>query len=131
MSESEKLDLIAQQIAITNQLLGKLVMVAGPLPGIVINVQSIGTTASSLYTRREGMVLDFMVQNLSANNLYILNEASQPVAQGIQITAGNYCSKDNWTGDLIVVADGAASDARVMLMIHPPPWSKPSISGGP
>ena len=103
-----------------------------PLPGTRINGDSsLGTTAQRLYTRREGQVLDYFIQNLSANNVYIVAYEDQPVAQAIKIVPGGNASKDNWTGDLIIVADGAGSDVRQMLQIHPPPWTfqSPLVSG--
>ena len=102
-----------------------------PLPGTRIDSTSLGTTAQRLYTRREGQVIDYFIQNLSANVVYLIRDENQPVAQGIKIVAGGNASKDNWTGDLVIVADAATSDVRIMLQIHPPPWTfqSPLVSG--
>jgi len=93
------------------------------LPGPKIDAISVyNVVASTLYSVRVGSVCDWSLQNLSANNVYILGYVNQPVAKALKIVAGGNASKDNWTGDLILIADGAASDVRYMLQIHPLPW---------
>ena len=93
-----------------------------PLPGTFIDAKSLGTTAEAIYSRREGQVIDYFIQNLSANTVYILRDANQDTSKGVKVVAGGNASKDNWTGDLIIVATAAASDVRYMIQTHPPPW---------
>ena len=100
------------------------------LPRPDVKAVSVGTTVESLYTRREGQVIDFLIQNLSANSVYLLGDEDAPTTQGIKIVSGGSHSKDNWTGDILLVADGAASDVRVELMIHPSPWRSERVRGG-
>jgi hypothetical protein len=93
------------------------------LPGPKIDAVSVdNVTASILYSVRAGSVCDWALQNLSGNNVYILQYVNQPVAKALKVVSGGNSSKDNWTGDLILIADGAASDVRYMLQIHPQPW---------
>jgi hypothetical protein len=99
-----------------------------PLPGPTINAYSLGTAAVKLYAMRADRVIDFFIENLSANTVTLLQYENQPAAQGIQVAANANISDEDWTGDLIVVASGLASDIRYSIKIHGYGWDV--ISGG-
>jgi len=74
---------------------------------------SVGTTSTLALRQVQGFKVDFVVQNLSANNVY-LSDIETDTATGIKIIAGGFVSKDNWEGDIFLIADGATSDVRFM-----------------
>lgn len=78
---------------------------------------SIGTTATKVYSRTDGYVIDFIVQNLSANNVYFLMNVNDDVTQGLKIVPNASLSKDGWIYDLILIADGGTSDVRVIVQV--------------
>ena len=80
---------------------------------------SVGTTAINIYKSTVGYAIDFLLQNLSANNIYFGDNSNLTTVNGTKIIAGGYLSKDNWLGDLWVIADGASSDARLVYQTKP------------
>ena len=78
---------------------------------------SIGIVPSKIYSATTGFNVDFIVQNLSGNNLYLIEEISQALADGIKIIPNDYISKDNWDKDIILVADGVTSDTRYLIQV--------------
>lgn len=61
--------------------------------------------------------MDWIVQNLSANNVYFLNVDTESTSTGIKIIPNGNLAKDGWLGDLILIADGAASDVRYVYQL--------------
>jgi len=58
------------------------------------------------------------VQNLSANKIYFLTSTSEGTSHGIEISPNEAFAKDNWRYDIILVADGANSDVRIITQTH-------------
>ena len=80
---------------------------------------SVGTTAINIYKSTVGYAIDFLLQNLSANNLYFGDNSNLTTTNGTKIIAGGYLSKDGWLGDLWVIADAASSDVRLVYQTRP------------
>jgi hypothetical protein len=79
------------------------------IPNPVIHAAQIGTAATVLYDK-------------SANTLYVLSSIDQPIADGIQVVTGGDVADDDWSGDLIVRADVAASAIRYEYKVHGSKW---------
>jgi hypothetical protein len=79
--------------------------------GIVRSI-SIGTSAQKIIKFFEGFEVDFIIQNLSANNVYFGCTDQVSATEGIKITPGSFLSKDDWQDDGYIIADGATSDVR-------------------
>jgi hypothetical protein len=61
---------------------------------------------------------DIMIQNLSANNVYVTSDRTQGTADGLKIApAGNY-TNDRRFSSVWLVADGALSDVRVYYHLY-------------
>jgi len=77
--------------------------------------KSIGLTPTLLIRVPEGYEVDFIIQNLSANNLYLNQSKSEGTAHGIEIATSTSLAKDHYPKDVWVVADGASSDVRYLF----------------
>lgn len=73
---------------------------------------SLGTTATKIIDVPIGFKVSFVIQNLSANNVYLLDSSSGGTANSIQIASSVSLSVDDFDKDVWVVADGASSDVR-------------------
>jgi hypothetical protein len=82
-------------------------------PTPFIGAVSVGITPVKVWERQSGLVVDLLLQNLSVNNLYILTSMNQPTTDATVVPPFENASKDGWAGDIILVADGPASDIRV------------------
>jgi len=81
---------------------------------------SIGTTAQKVAAvRHDDQVLDILVQNNSANNLYLGDDASVSTTSGTKIApSGGLWANDKRRSDVFLIADGSPSDVRVTLEIY-------------
>lgn len=75
--------------------------------------KSVGTTNLFCYAVPLGKTASVTIQNLSANNVYIVDDNNQPLASGIKLLAGAVATNDSFRGQLWLVADGATSDVRL------------------
>lgn len=75
---------------------------------------SVGTTVQLALRATNHYETDFVIQNLSANNLYLGDIEDVATTNGIKILAGGFISKDKWHGDIWLIADGATSDVRFL-----------------
>jgi hypothetical protein len=57
--------------------------------------------------------IDIIVQNLSANNVYVISSGEGTVADGLRIVANGNHTNDHRGESVWLIADGAASDVRV------------------
>jgi len=73
---------------------------------------NVGTTAVVVVPRVEGYLLDFLVQNVSANNVYLVESTSESTATGIKIVPSDFLNGEDWDKDIILIADGDSSDVR-------------------
>jgi len=66
-----------------------------------------------------GYATDFLLQNLSANNLYFGDNSNLTTVNGTKIVPTGYIAKDGWLGDIWVIADAASSDVRLVYQAKP------------
>lgn len=83
-----------------------------------IKKETIGTTAVQVAVAINGMLCDILIQNLSANNVYVTSDISQGVGEGLKIVANGTYADDQCNEDLFLIADGAASDVRIKRLYY-------------
>jgi hypothetical protein len=84
---------------------------------------TVGTSPYPLFVQPAGqMAYDFIIQNLSASDIYLLEEATQDSsgAEGIRIVAGGSISKDNWQRNIWLIGTGNNLDVRVIYQSYKP-----------
>lgn len=74
---------------------------------------SIGTTIQQVFYTPKGKKALVSIQNLSANNVYILNSSNQGTSDGIKLVTGAAATNNDLREDLWLIADGATSDVRI------------------
>lgn len=82
-------------------------------------VLSIGTTATLALQKSEGYIVDFILENLSANNVYFGDHGEITAANATRIIPSANLTKDNWAESIYLIADGALSDVRLTYQIKP------------
>lgn len=75
--------------------------------------KSVGTTALFCYAVPYGKTAQVTIQNLSVNNVYIIDNGMQAVANGIKLLAGAVSTNETFRGQLWLIADGVTSDIRI------------------
>lgn len=79
----------------------------------------VGISAVFVAKPAHGFLLNILVQNLSANSLYLGKDASVTIDSGIKITAsGGVWSDDKRADAVYLIADGADSDVRVQYEVY-------------
>lgn len=78
----------------------------------------IGTTIQLVVGCAPDQVIDILIQNLSANNVYVGDDdVSSSNGMKIIATTGSY-SNDKRKSPVFLVADGASSDVRLCFEIY-------------
>ncbi len=80
--------------------------------------RSIEVTSNLIADVHEGELLDVIVQNLSANNIYVGSDQNVTIASGIRIVANGYWANDQRAEPVWLISDGAGSDARVTYVAY-------------
>lgn len=83
---------------------------------MVTQPRSIGTTSECVANAKDGHLIDILVQNLSANNVYVGDSPDVTTLTGIKLvaTTGSW-SNDKRKSSVYLIADGASSDVRVTV----------------
>jgi len=81
---------------------------------------SVGTTTLLIVKRVTGKLCDFFLQNLSGNNVYLVNSSHAIVGNGIKIVPNDTYGDDQSDEELYLIADGAASDVRLRRNYYDP-----------
>jgi hypothetical protein len=76
---------------------------------------SVGTTSVLAYSVPVGMKAKITIQNLSANNVYLLEGERELITQGFRLVSGAHAEDDTATGEIWLLADGLASDVRFQI----------------
>lgn len=77
--------------------------------------RSIGLTAQHIASPKEGELLDILVQNLSANNVYVGSDSSVTTSNGVKLVPNGTYANDHEAEPIWLIADGAASDVRIKV----------------
>lgn len=80
--------------------------------------QLIGTTAVFIVAQKEGFLIDILVQNLSANNVYFGSDLSVDVNTGTKIAAQGEWTNDKRFETVCLIADGANSNCRITIEVY-------------
>lgn len=79
----------------------------------MINKISLGTTAKIVAVKKDGQWSSVLFENISANNVYIVDTDAKGTADGIKIPP-NVSYSDRYNDrDLYLIADASPSDVRV------------------
>lgn len=73
---------------------------------------NVGIEARKAYSSLKHKQIDFILQNLSGNNVYFGNVSGVSVTSGIEIAADGVLELKEWKTDIYLIADGADSDVR-------------------
>ncbi len=65
------------------------------------------------------VVTDFIIQNISASDIYFLESTGQTLTDGIVIAAGSALSKDGWSRP-VILGCGSAVDIVMAYQQHAP-----------
>ena len=74
---------------------------------------TIGATSKLVATINNKPLLDIIVQNLSANNVYVGSDERVETTTGIKIVPNGYWANDRRAEPVYLVADAAGSDVRI------------------
>jgi hypothetical protein len=80
--------------------------------------RNIGLTSQHIVSPREDDLVDITIQNLSANNVYVLSAQNQTVGDGIKITPNGTYTNDKRHSPIWLVADGVSSDVKVHYELY-------------
>ena len=78
-------------------------------------VRSIGTTSVQIYSPKPNEVADILIQNLSANNVYVGNSKGVLAADGNKLVPTGIYENDHQIEPIHLIADAASSDVRISL----------------
>lgn len=77
---------------------------------------SIGTEPKRVVSKDPNHNIDFIIQNLSANNIYFGEDTSVAPSTGTKITSMGSLAKDDWSENIYLIADtGTANDVRITI----------------
>lgn len=81
--------------------------------------RNIGLTSQHIVSpREEDDLIGITIQNLSANNVYVLSAQNQTVSDGIKITPNGTYTNDKRHSSIWLVADGVSSYVRVHYELY-------------
>ncbi len=64
--------------------------------------------------KRDGIQVDFIIQNLSANNIEIGDTGNMVIGTGLRIVPNGVIDVREWRNDVYLISAGANSDVRIM-----------------
>jgi len=78
----------------------------------------VGLASDPIVSPREGYLVDALIQNLSANNVYVGSSQEVTAANGIQIPANGDWPIERRSEPIWLIAAGAASDVRIFYELY-------------
>jgi hypothetical protein len=86
---------------------------------MTIKFMMVGTSTVLAIPKSRGELCDFLIQNLSGNDVYLVDSDTAGIAQGIKISAGGAYSCSDSDENVWLIASGAGSDVRVRWFFYP------------
>ena len=95
---------------------------------MTIKFVTVGTTTVQVIAKStKGELCDFFIQNLSANDVYLVDSDQATIAQGIKLSPGAAYSCEGSDENLWLIASAASSDVRVRWFFYPD-WRKALVN---